>query len=109
MTGADLAAEITTISMGRQEPEDVGFFGGRGQIKLVSHRVCLSFRCVKRRLRAREVAVSRADMGLRQARPSAKKLFAQCSRRIVVIVSTALLQFWDEVRLDVAARLVCHC
>jgi len=47
MPGADLAAEIATISVGRQEPEDVGLLGGRGQIELVSHLVCLSFRSIE--------------------------------------------------------------
>src|ERR1700722_14176584 len=42
MAGTNLAAEITTVSVGRQEPENVGFLGRWRQIELVSHW-CLSF------------------------------------------------------------------
>src|ERR1700733_9962090 len=108
MAGAALAAEITTVSVGRQEPEDVSLLGRRRQIELVSHFFCLSLRSVKRKLQAREVSVSRADMGLRQACSSAKKLLPQCSRSVVVFVSTSLLQFWDKVRHNIAERLVGH-
>ena len=72
MAGADLAAEITTVSVGRQEPEDVGLLGGRRQIELVSHFVCLSFRGVERGLQACEVAVSRGGMGFGKRGPAPK-------------------------------------
>ncbi len=108
MAGADLAAEITTVSMGRQEPEDVGFLGGRWQIELVSHSVVFhsaasSAGCRLARLRYRAPTWAFGRRG-----SSAKKLLAQCSRRVVVFVSTPLLQFRDKVRHNVAERLVGH-
>src|ERR1700733_5606018 len=43
MAGADLAAEIKTVSLGRQEPEGVSLFGRRGAKELFSHLFLLSF------------------------------------------------------------------
>ena len=48
MARADFAAEIPPVAVRWQKPEDVGLLGGRRQIELVSHFVCLSFRGVER-------------------------------------------------------------
>src|SRR5580692_1058270 len=108
MARADFAAKVPPVAMCWQKPEDVGLLGGWRQIELVSHFVWLSFRSFERGLRSCEVAVSRADMGFRQARPTPEKLLAQRSWRVVALIDAALLQFGDQVRDDVAERLVRH-
>src|SRR5579863_4824815 len=109
MARADFAAEVSPVAVGREKPEDVGFRGGRRQIKGFGHSYRLSLRGIERtRLDGGEVAITRADVVLRQARSRAEKLFAQSSRRVVAIVNAAPLQLGNEMRDDVAEGLVGH-